>query len=172
MKRAEVSNEIVPCFTAWERENSHRFIFPLTACQSTESGTNYLRYHIEGVSKMIEILVGSGEICTHVYYQNQCWDMLDCFYAYPEQNDSGKWLDQNLQSEIAYASLQELFEAEVFEPFLNCLNDQLSGTKPVLYLYQNRGTWASFEDEEANDLLIHCEPLLVSVGSGLSLGLF
>ncbi len=161
-KRAGVSNEIVPCFTAWESENRHRFLFPLMDYQATECGTNYLRYNIEGVSKMVEIWAGSGEVCTSVYYQNQCWDMLDCFYAYPELNSAGKWFDPNLQSEIAYNSLLELYAAEVFEPFLNCINKRLSQELPMLYLYCCKGvSWASFEEENCNHLLVHSEQLLV-----------
>lgn len=113
-----------------------------------------------GLNPALQIYLNQMGIGVSVYWQDFCWDLLVCFDAAPVPTANG-YCCALCQPEFRtyYANREALWQAELFDPFLDWLNNKLY---PAIWLGLYRGkdgstwTWAELmdmPDPEANVLL-------------------
>jgi hypothetical protein len=131
-------------FLAWLCEHQSSFKRPL---QFVRRKDDYLEMSIPGLNPSLNIYL-SCEISVSVNWQGCCWDLLVCFDTVPRHSADDYYCAlYEPEYRTFYANRKALWQAELFDPFLNWLNNKLFLAK-WLGLYRVKGgTWAELLDE-------------------------
>jgi hypothetical protein len=149
-----VRRKIQRAFLAWLNCHQGGFKYPLQFV-SREDG--YLIMGMPNLNPALHVFLNQGGMGMSLYWQGCCWDFLVCFDAAPIPTADGYYCAFCIpEYRTYYASREALWQAELFEPFLDWLNNKLF---PATWLGLNRtkgATWAELlrkPDPEAHVLL-------------------
>lgn len=123
----KVRTRIEKAFIAWYREHEQEWQKPLLFVSRTDG---YLSLTQPGLSPAVEIYLHSYEFAVYAGWQDQYWDVLMCYDASIELTDKGYFDRCTLPDyRIAYPTRESLWQAEMFEPLMNWINNKLLSAK-------------------------------------------
>ena len=96
------------------------------------------------ISRILTATLSYDEISIAVVWNNECWDMLRYFETYPKRVPGGYVCEEcPADSRPTFPSREALWRAEVFEPFLEWVNQNLAHAEAVSISGDpGRMTWA------------------------------
>lgn len=128
-------------FLKWLEENRARFAVEIKLGRRTD---NVLEFTFAGINRAISGALTTWEINVTVMLEEECWDFLLSLDAEPKRVQGGYVCDLcPRDSRPIFPDRPSLWGAELFEPFLEWVNDNLAKAK-WLALHGNPGyaTWA------------------------------
>jgi hypothetical protein len=142
----KVRRKIQHFFVAWLNEHQGDFKHHLQFV-SREDG--YLLMGMPKLNPALNIYLNQGGMGVSVHWQGFCWDLLVCFDTAPMPTADGYYCDFCMpEYRTYYASREALWQAELFEPFLDWLNNKLfPATWLGLYRVKGGGIWAELLHE-------------------------
>lgn len=123
-KLPKARRRIHRAFLKWMRENQHRFLIPVNIRQRTDQGIelDFIGYH-----PAISAWLSNWCIGVSVDWQGQCWDLLCSFESAPSPVTGGyHCLLCSPGNRQIFSSRDALWTTEVFEHFLNWVNETLA----------------------------------------------
>lgn len=149
----KVRSRIERAFFAWYAEHQDAFLRPLVLARRTDGN---LSFTMPGLNPNLGINLHTWEFCLYASGQDQDWDRVIAFNAYPELTNQG-YYDTFTQPGycIFYNRRELLWQAEMFDPFMNWLNNKLMSAK-WLGLYGAKGSciWAELIAEPDPEALV------------------
>ena len=122
-------------FLQWYSASRGRFLIDLEVLKRTDG-------HIEigfcKISRVLTATLSSNGLDVVIEWQGTCWDLLRCFDADPEPVPGGYVRGLcPADGRPIFTSRDDLWRSEIFEPFLEWVNDEL--TKAVaVSIYSTR----------------------------------
>ncbi|NJD07796.1 MAG: hypothetical protein FIA97_15060 [Methylococcaceae bacterium] len=149
-------------FFQWWHSRKARFAVPLHVVIRRN---DCLELGVIGLTPLISITL-TWEICVAVDWSGQCWDLLLALETLPSRTPNGYVCEMcKAEDRTVYPSREALWIDELFEPFLELINNELANAS-WLALYQSVGaTWATLENA-ADEKAIHCVPVWVADSEG------
>ena len=137
-------------FLKWHAENQARFVVRLELLKRTD---DCLDIGFRGISRVLSATVTDDEIIVAVNWDGICWDLLQDFETYPKRVPGG-YVCRECPANIrpVFPSRSGLWRAEVFEPFLQWVNQDLARAEAVsISGTRGRMTWASLVRRPGDD---------------------
>jgi hypothetical protein len=133
--------EIQKAFFLWYHENEQRFAIKLKLLRCTD---RMLEIGFCLVAPVVTAWLTRTEIEIVVNWEDTFWDFLRCFETFPKRVTGGYVCDQcPKDSRPTFPSRYALWCAEVFEPFLQWVNDDLAHSSAVsISGSPDSATWA------------------------------
>jgi hypothetical protein len=134
-KRIKARRRLQRTFDTWYRVNEHRFLVKLVFIRRTD---DYLTFAFQGIERAIDATL-SYDLCVHVTWDDQCWDILSSLDTYPKRVPGGYICTQcDPATRPTFSSREELWVADLFEPFLEWVNEKLAPAQ-ALHIYGTDG---------------------------------
>jgi hypothetical protein len=145
--RMKASPKIQRAFDRWYRASEARFAIKLEFIRRTDS---CLTFGFQGVRRIIDVSL-SYDLSVHVTWEDTSWDMLLSLDAYPKRVPGGYACTECAPAtRQTFSNREALWEYELFEPFLEWVNDKLAPAD-ALHLYGKGGmTMAKLTTAEPN----------------------
>lgn len=128
-------------FIRWYAENEPRFAIRLAVIKRTDV-TIFMGFR--GISGIINAALTDDEISVSVDWNGTCWDHLRFFETFPERVAGGyacRLCDKDTRP--IFPRREALWRAEVFEAFLEWVNEELANAVAVsISGTPDRTTWA------------------------------
>jgi len=129
----KVRSSIQQAFVSWYIEHQDNFIRPLLWVLRTDA---YLVLSLPRLNPAISITLNSSEFGVYTQLQGKYWDLLMAYDSYPELTENGYFDKMTLPDyRVLYDSRAALWQAEMFEPLMDWINNKLLTSK-WLGLYQ------------------------------------
>jgi len=110
-------------FIAWLYENKHRFCYQPQIHRRTD---RIIEMSFAGIHPAVTVILARG-IDIPVMRRNECVDLLASFETDPARDATGYYCTLCAACDRQYFATREaLWVAEIFEPFLDWVNDQLA----------------------------------------------
>ncbi len=123
----KVRSRIEKAFITWYREHEKEWKRPLLLLSRKDGEMSFT---LPGLTPNLCIHLHSYEFAVYVERQDQCWDVLMCYDACPELVDNSYFDKCTLPDyRIDYSTREALWQAEMFEPLMNWINDKLLSAK-------------------------------------------
>jgi hypothetical protein len=132
----KVRRKIQRIFLTWLERNQSRFEQPL---QFIYREDEMLEMGIAKLNPAVTFVLNGQSLDVSVNWQGICWDYLVCFDTAPRPSAKGYYCALYMpEHRVYYPNRQDLWQAEMFEPFLDWLNTQLIPAQ-WLGLYDGNG---------------------------------
>lgn len=122
-KQPKARRRIHRAFLKWMQENRHRFLVPVNIRHRTDQS---IELAFAGYHPIISAWLSNQCIDVPVNWQGQCWDLLCSFEPAPSTVTGGyHCLLYSPEDRQIFSSRDALWASEVFELFLNWVNETL-----------------------------------------------
>lgn len=144
----KVRRHIQRAFLAWYAEHQDTVPLPL---QYVRRKDEYLAFTLKGLQPAITFGL-TWELAVYVVWQGKCWDLLASFESWPQHSAGGYYCELCKPAAGAlFDSREALWQKQVFDPFLQWLNECLLPSRFLgLYTVGRASTYAK--------LLIELDP--------------
>lgn len=134
----KVRSRIEKAFIGWYREYEKQWQLPLLLLCRKDG---QMSFTMQGLSPNICIHLHAWEFGVYAEWQGECWDLLISYSAFSEPTENG-YFDIFTMPDYReiYPTRERLWYAELFEPMMNWINNQLLPAKWV-GLYKCKGGW-------------------------------
>jgi hypothetical protein len=128
-------------FLRWYSENEPKFAIKLELLRRTDTDLDIGFCRID---RIVTASLVDDEIIIAVMWEGECWDMLRDFETYPKRVRDGYVCDECPEKHrLVFPSRDGLWRTEVFDPFLEWVNDDLVNAVAVsISGTPGSGTWA------------------------------
>lgn len=135
-KQPKVRRRIHRAFLKWLQENRHHFLVPIDIKHRTD---RTIELSFAGYHPCLSACLSSWCINVPAIWQGQCWDLLCSFESSPSPVTGGyHCLLCSPENRRIFSSRDALWTNEVFEPFLNWVNETLAPANWIV-LYDSEG---------------------------------
>jgi hypothetical protein len=101
-----------------------------------------LTFGFQGIDRVLDATL-TDELCIHVTWDDDWWDMLTCLESYSKRVPGGYvCADCDPATRATFPTREALWVDELFEPLLLWINETLAPAK-ALYLYRYGGMTAA-----------------------------
>jgi hypothetical protein len=123
-KQLRARRRIHRAFLEWMQENRHRFLVPVVIRHRTDRA---IELSFAGYNLCLSACLSDWSIDVPVNWQGQCWDLLCSFESAASPVEGGyHCLLCSPEERQLFGSRDELWIAEVFDPFLEWINETLA----------------------------------------------
>ena len=152
--KVKVRPRIQRAFFTWLIQNWHRLAFDLLIEGRTD---HFINFSFIGVNRAISAALTTYEINVSVEWNDECWDLLLSLESSPRRGRTGYFCkccldyfrETNPGEEFTriFPSREAVWVNDIFEPFLNWVNDDLANAKWLgLFGTPGSATWAKLMD--------------------------
>ncbi len=145
-------------FVKWFLDNRHRFPIELAFQRRTDRS---IRFSFAGINPAIDAVVHTYGLSVGVKWEDECWDLIGDWDATPKRFARGyacKMCLDYFQSSHPdeeftdyFATREEVWAKDVFEPFLEWVNDELAPARWIKLSRYGGATWAKLIRERSDD---------------------
>lgn len=144
----KVRKPIQKAFVRWYAEHATQFPAPLLLIKRTDC---CMEFTFPDLTTVLTFSLLNDEIGVHVVWQQYWWDALVFFEAYPKRVNGGYECALSEEKQH-FETKQALWANDVFEPFLNWVNDKLLPANWLgIYGESDCATWARLLDDSRGD---------------------
>jgi hypothetical protein len=131
-KQINARAQIQRAFDTWYRANANRLLVQLEFTRRTEA---CLSFAFQGIDRALHATL-TDELNVHVTWDDRWWDMLISLETCPQRVPAGYvCADCDPATRPTFSTREALWKAELFEPFLRWVNNNLAPAK-ALHLLQ------------------------------------
>ena len=144
--KPELQTEIQEAFIAWLATNKNRFIIPCSAGIRDDYSLIIL---LQDVNPIIQISLNDRDLVAATEWQGKCIDFLFSFESCPTELADGSYYCELCAEDPprVFATLEELWINDLFEPFLIWVNEKLVPSPWLSLNYIGRSTYAMLLQE-------------------------